>query len=36
VWDGAVSDANRGGLIVQFGILRCFVRPSHVLDLPRA
>ncbi len=35
VWDGAVSDANRGGLIVQFGNLRGFVPASHVLDLPR-
>ena len=35
VWDGMVSDANRGGLIVQFGNLRGFVPASHVLDLPR-
>ena len=35
VWDGKVSDANRGGLIVQFGNLRGFVPASHVLDLPR-
>ena len=35
VWDGIVSDANRGGLIVQFGNLRGFVPASHVLDLPR-
>ncbi len=35
VWDGSVSDANRGGLIVQFGNLRGFVPASHVLDLPR-
>ena len=35
VWEGAVSDANRGGLIVQFGNLRGFVPASHVLDLPR-
>ncbi|MBI1259487.1 MAG: S1 RNA-binding domain-containing protein [Chloroflexi bacterium] len=35
VWDGEVSDANRGGLIVQFGNLRGFVPASHVLDLPR-
>jgi small subunit ribosomal protein S1 len=35
VWDGTVSDANRGGLIVQFGNLRGFVPASHVLDLPR-
>ena len=30
-----VTDANRGGLIVQFGNLRGFVPASHVLDLPR-
>ncbi len=35
VWDGIVTDANRGGLIVQFGNLRGFVPASHVLDLPR-
>ncbi len=35
VWDGTVTDANRGGLIVQFGNLRGFVPASHVLDLPR-
>lgn len=35
VWEGSVSDANRGGLIVQFGNLRGFVPASHVLDLPR-
>ncbi len=35
VWDGFVTDANRGGLIVQFGNLRGFVPASHVLDLPR-
>jgi small subunit ribosomal protein S1 len=35
VWDGSVTDANRGGLIVQFGNLRGFVPASHVLDLPR-
>ncbi len=34
-WDGSVTDANRGGLIVQFGNLRGFVPASHVLDLPR-
>ncbi len=35
VWDGEVADANRGGVIVQFGNLRGFVPASHVLDLPR-
>lgn len=35
VWDGDVADANRGGVIVQFGNLRGFVPASHVLDLPR-
>jgi small subunit ribosomal protein S1 len=35
VWEGAVADANRGGVIVQFGNLRGFVPASHVLDLPR-
>jgi small subunit ribosomal protein S1 len=35
VWQGAVADANRGGLIVPFGNLRGFIPASHVLDLPR-
>ncbi|MFN8378204.1 MAG: S1 RNA-binding domain-containing protein [Anaerolineae bacterium] len=35
VWEGVVADANRGGIIVQFGNLRGFVPASHVLDLPR-
>jgi small subunit ribosomal protein S1 len=35
VWEGVVADANRGGVIVQFGNLRGFVPASHVLDLPR-
>ncbi|MBL8131947.1 MAG: S1 RNA-binding domain-containing protein [Anaerolineae bacterium] len=35
VWEGSVSDANRGGLIVPFGNLRGFVPASHVIDLPR-
>lgn len=35
IWEGVVSDANRGGLIVPFGNLRGFVPASHVLDLPR-
>ncbi|MBK8023339.1 MAG: S1 RNA-binding domain-containing protein [Chloroflexi bacterium] len=35
VWEGVVSDANRGGLIVPFGNLRGFVPASHVIDLPR-
>jgi small subunit ribosomal protein S1 len=35
VWEGIVTDANRGGLIVPFGNLRGFVPASHVLDLPR-
>lgn len=35
VWEGAVADANRGGVIVQFGHLRGFIPASHVLDLPR-
>lgn len=35
VWNGAVADANRGGLIVPFGNLRGFVPASHVVDLPR-
>lgn len=34
-WDGWVTDANRGGLIVPFGNLRGFVPASHVADLPR-
>lgn len=34
-WEGEVADANRGGLIIQFGNLRGFVPASHVADLPR-
>ncbi len=34
-WEGTISDANRGGLIVPFGHLRGFVPASHVVDLPR-
>lgn len=36
VWEGVVTDANRGGLIVPFGNLRGFVPASHVMDLPRS
>jgi small subunit ribosomal protein S1 len=35
IWEGIVTDANRGGLIVPFGNLRGFVPASHVVDLPR-
>ncbi|MDX1994329.1 MAG: S1 RNA-binding domain-containing protein [bacterium] len=35
VWEGEVADANRGGLIINFGNLRGFVPASHVADLPR-
>ncbi|MBA3872152.1 MAG: S1 RNA-binding domain-containing protein [Anaerolineae bacterium] len=35
VWEGIVTDANKGGLIVPFGNLRGFVPASHVIDLPR-
>jgi len=35
IWEGIVTEANRGGLIVLFGNLRGFVPASHVLDLPR-
>ncbi|MBN1287364.1 MAG: S1 RNA-binding domain-containing protein [Anaerolineae bacterium] len=35
VWEGVVTDANRGGLIVPFGNLRGFIPASHVMDLPR-
>jgi small subunit ribosomal protein S1 len=35
VWEGIVTDANRGGLIIPFGNLRGFVPASHVMDLPR-
>src|SRR5690606_11938285 len=31
IWEGVVTDANRGGLIVPFGNLRGFVPASHVL-----
>ena len=34
-WEGTVTDANKGGLIVPFGNLRGFVPASHVVDLPR-
>jgi len=35
IWEGVVTEANRGGLIVPFGNLRGFVPASHVMDLPR-
>lgn len=35
VFEGVVSDANKGGLIVPYGNLRGFVPASHVVDLPR-
>lgn len=35
VWEGIVTDANRGGLIVPFGNLRGFVPASHVTGLSR-
>jgi small subunit ribosomal protein S1 len=35
VWEGIVTDANRGGVIVPFGNLRGFIPASHVIDLPR-
>ena len=35
VWEGVVTDANRGGLIVPFGNLRGFVPASHVTGLSR-
>jgi len=35
IWEGIVTDANKGGLIVPFGNLRGFVPASHVIDLPR-
>src|SRR5258707_2443529 len=35
IWEGIVTDANRGGLMVPFGNLRGFVPASHVMDLPR-
>jgi len=35
VWEGIITEANRGGLIVPFGHLRGFVPASHVMDLPR-
>ncbi len=35
VWEGMVTDANRGGLIVPFGNLRGFVPASHVVGLSR-
>lgn len=34
-WQGVVSEANRGGLIVPFGNLRGFVPASHVIGLSR-
>ncbi|MBZ0296904.1 MAG: S1 RNA-binding domain-containing protein, partial [Anaerolineae bacterium] len=35
IWEGTVTDANRGGLIVPFGNLRGFVPASHVVGLSR-
>jgi len=35
LWTGRVADANRGGLILQFGNLRGFIPASHVSDVPR-
>jgi small subunit ribosomal protein S1 len=35
IWEGIITEANRGGLIVPFGHLRGFVPASHVMDLPR-
>ncbi len=35
VWEGTITESNRGGLIVPFGNLRGFVPASHVMDLPR-
>lgn len=35
MWEGTVSDANRGGLIMPFGNLRGFIPASHVIELPR-
>ncbi len=35
IWEGPITEANRGGLIVPFGNLRGFVPASHVMDLPR-
>jgi len=35
VYEGFITEANRGGLIVPFGHLRGFVPASHVMDLPR-
>jgi small subunit ribosomal protein S1 len=34
-WEGIVTEANRGGLIVPFGNLRGFVPASHVVGLSR-
>jgi small subunit ribosomal protein S1 len=35
IWEGTITESNRGGLIVPFGNLRGFVPASHVMDLPR-
>jgi small subunit ribosomal protein S1 len=35
VWTGAITAANKGGLIMPFGNLRGFIPASHVADLPR-
>ena len=35
VWQGVISEANRGGLILPFGNLRGFIPASHVVDLAR-
>jgi len=35
LWNGEITDVNRGGIIVSFGHLRGFVPASHVTDLRR-
>ncbi|PJF44533.1 MAG: 30S ribosomal protein S1 [Phototrophicales bacterium] len=35
IYNGLVVDANRGGIIIQFGNLRGFVPASHVMSIPR-
>ncbi|MYI42115.1 MAG: S1 RNA-binding domain-containing protein, partial [Chloroflexi bacterium] len=35
LYNGEITDSNKGGIIVSFGHLRGFVPASHVVDLPR-
>lgn len=36
IWEGEVTDYNRGGLLVGFGQLRGFIPASHLVGFPRS